>query len=422
MNSPLYLIIRREYLERVRSKSFILSTLLMPLLMLLLMGLPVIIAYFNTPTVRSVVVSDATGVLAPRLTPDSDMLFVVSNDESLDQLRQNDDYDIVVMIGEDAVANPSAQISIYSHESMPLGVESTLTGKLNRAIEDQRLEAYDVGDVRAILDEVHSNASFTTIRIDNDSEESTSSVISYFVSLLADMMLYMFILIYGQQVMTSIVDEKANRVLEIIVSSVSPKTLMLGKISGIGLVAITQILIWGVLLSGMSAFALPFVSASVPAEAVDPEIASALAVVSDPGKIIGLFAAILAFFIGGYLFYSTMYAAIGSACDNIQDASQLATLPTVPIIVACVLSLTVIEDPNSSLAVWVSMIPFTSPMTMMARMPFNIPSWQIYTSLAILYTSFLLMIWLCAKIYRVGIFMYGKKPTFTEILRWSRYK
>ena len=223
------------------------------------------------------------------------------------------------------------------------------------------------------------------------------------------MMLYMFILIYGTMVMNSIIEEKNNRVLEIVVSSVKPSSLMLGKIVGIGLVAITQIFIWGVIIAVCSSWALPML-ATMPEAAQDAEMMGAIGQLSDVGYVSSLMFYMILFFIGGYLFYSAIYAALGSAVDNVQDASQLSTIATMPVIIGIVTSMSAVQNPGSTMAFWVSLIPFTSPMAMMARLPFGVPAWEIILSLTFLYASFMLLIWLCAKIYRVGIFMYGKNP------------
>lgn len=430
MNSPLYLIIRREYLERVKRKSFIWSTILVPLLMIALMAVPVLIQIFSTPTQRQVAVIDSTGVLYRHIEQReadtrSNTVFVDRSDSSVADARADEDNDVIVVIGPDAVSNPASQITVYTRESLPIEVDGYITGRLRRAVEDERLDAYDIGDVRAIIAETECNDSFRTFRIGEEeaSDSSTSSAVSYVVGLVCMMMLYMFILMYGQMVMNSIVDEKSNRVLELIVSSVKPKTLMIGKITGIGLVAITQILIWAAIMLVCSLWGIPVIGHSLSAAATaDPELTSAMEMLANPWNVVGMTAAMLAFFIGGYLFYSTMYAAVASACDNIQDAGQLATIPTIPVIIGIIVSMSAFADPNSTMAIWCSYIPFTSPMVMMARLPFDVPLWQILTSLAVLYASFLLMIWVCAKIYRVGIFMYGKKPTFMEIIKWSRYK
>lgn len=237
-----------------------------------------------------------------------------------------------------------------------------------------------------------------------------------------DMMLYMFIIIYGQMVMTSIIEEKNNRVLEIVVSSVRPFNLMLGKITGVGLVAVTQILIWALLIGTGVSVAVPFLTPENLGQDTPQEVMAAVSQFTDPTFLLSLFVNVLLFFIGGFLFYASIYAAIGSAVSNVQDASQLSSIATLPVIIGIVGSMSIINDPGSTLAFWLSVIPFTSPMTMMARLPYGVAAWEIVVSLVVLYLSSLFIIWLCGKIYRVGIFMYGKKPTVMEMLKWARYK
>jgi ABC-2 type transport system permease protein len=237
--------------------------------------------------------------------------------------------------------------------------------------------------------------------------------------------------------MTSIIEEKNNRVLEIMVSSIKPGQLMLGKILGIGSVALTQVAIWGIILVSISAFLLPAIlPADIMAEVTafntgslnaataqnDIETLQAISILSNVGYIVNIIIYLILFLIGGFLFYAALNAAIGSAVDNVQDASQLQSVVMVPIILGLVMSMSVVSDPNSTLATILSMIPFTSPMTMMTRIPFGIPTWEIITSLVILYASFIGMVWVASKIYRVGIFMYGKKPSIKELIKWINYK
>lgn len=212
---------------------------------------------------------------------------------------------------------------------------------------------------------------------------------------------------------------------------------MMGKIIGIGLVAVTQILIWAALLSTISGLLLPALiptdimsevtaynagTINMATAANDADMLQAISLISNVGYILGIFGFLLLFLIGGFLFYSSIYAAIGSAVDNIQDAGQFQSVVIFPIIIGLILSMTVVNDPNSTLATVMSMIPFTAPMVMMARIPFGIATWEIITSLVIIYISFIAMVWLSAKIYRVGIFMYGKKPTIKDLIRWINYK
>ena len=276
--------------------------------------------------------------------------------------------------------SPTSQYHVLSR-APTLSTDEYVQQQLKDAIEALRLESYNITNLRQILDEINVDLSYPTVRIDKEEDTGTSSMLSYFISLIMDLMLYTFILIYGQMVMSSIIEEKNNRVLEIVVSSVNPSTLMMGKVLGIGLVAITQILILGRAYLGLHNVGLvPLVGTSLSSGAgvgveANAELLAAVSQLSDLGYVASLMSCMLLYFVGGYLFYSAIYAAIGSAVDNIQDASQLSTIPTLPVIIALVASMSVMQNPGSSLAFWLSMIPFTSPMTMMSRIAFDVPIW-----------------------------------------------
>lgn len=421
--SAVKLIIAREYLERVSRKSFIITTIAMPLLMLAAMAAPTLIMLMSSPSERRIAVVDSTGEIAPLLHDTSEITFVSTN-APLDSLRGDEDFEAILSIDAGFINEERPTATFLTRGAGSLATEEIISHQLSNAVEELRIKAYDIDNLREIMNEVQANVRLTTMRIDGENESETSSGLSYILGLIMDMMLYMFILIYGQMVMTSIIEEKNNRVLEIVVSSVNPTSLMLGKIVGIGLVAITQIVIWGVLIAIASGWCMPLLISIIPADASEeiPALSGIMAQLSDAGWLAGLFGWMLLFFIGGYLFYSAIWAAIGSSVDNIQDASQLSSIATIPVIIGIAASMSVVQDPNSAIAVWASIIPFTSPMCMMSRLPFGIPLWEIIVSLVLLYASFLLLIWVAAKIYRVGIFMYGKKPTVADLIRWARYK
>lgn len=420
MNQSLKLIITREYLSRVKRKSFIITTILVPVLMIALSLAPAAVMLLSTPESRNIAVIDQTGEVAQRLNNNDEVTFVPSA-LPLDSLRADETYDAILVIESTAIARPDDAIRLYSRGAPAMQTGAYINGQLENAIEDIRLERYNIFNIKQILADVQVDFDLPTIRIDKEEDTATSVGLSYAIGLVLDMMLYMFILIYGQMVMNSIIEEKNNRVLEIVVSSVKPSWLMLGKITGIGLVAITQILIWAVLIGSCSLWTMPLLG-DLGAASDNAEVTAAISQLSDSGFIAGLFVYLILFFIGGYLFYSAIYAAIGSAVDNVQDASQLSTIATMPVIIGIIASMSILSNPGSTLAFWVSIIPFTSPMAMMSRLPYGVPTWEILLSLVILYISFAFLIWLCAKIYRVGIFMYGKKPTLIEIIRWARYK
>ena len=404
--SQVSIIIGREFNERVRKKSFIITTLLMPLLMIGLMFAPMLIMKYSRGDEKQIAVIDDSGLIAPQLQSGEELVFQTT-DLSTEAARKE---------------------------------LSNITGQLEEIIEAEKLKSYNIENLSQILQEVKTTVGMQTFRNDESQEEESqakSSVIATGVGFVLGMILYMFLLIYGSMVMQSVIEEKNSRVLEVMVSSVRPFDLMLGKILGVASVAVVQVLIWGVLCAVGAAVAVHMMPADVlagvqamqhgvpdAAASIDmnPEMLQVMAAVTDFGYILRIFAYLLLFVFGGYLFYSAMFAAVGSAVDSIQDAQQLQTPITIPIILALLVMITVINDPNSQMAFWFSMIPFTSPVVMMARIPYGIPLWEVILSLAILYASFTAMVWLAAKIYRVGIFMYGKKPTFKELYKWIRYK
>lgn len=439
--SNLNIIIGREFKERVGKKSFIITTILMPIVMIAIMAAPTLIMMFNTPSKSHIVVEDRSGIILPALVLEaqgSEYLEIIPSSEPVDSLMKNEKYDGVLVIGEDIVNNPN-NATLYTHEqSGNIEVEKDVTHVIEKAVADARLKAYNIENIDQIVKDSQVSVFLKTVRVlDDGSEKDTSSGVSMMLGLVMDFILYMFLLMYGQMVMTSIIEEKNNRVLELIVTSVRPVQLMMGKIIGVGLVAVLQIVIWAVLVCSFVGFVMPMlIPADVASQVamanagtfdastatIDPDMIQALSMFSSIGFIAKMFLYMALYLIGGFLFYAAIFAAIGSAVDNVQDASQLTTFATMPIILGIVFSMVVINDPNGQLAFWLSMIPFTSPMVMMMRVPFEIPDWQIWVSLVVLFASFAFMAWVAGKIYRVGIFMYGKKPTIKDLIRWARYK
>lgn len=436
MSSKIGIVIKREYLERVSKKSFIFTTILMPLFMAAIMIAPALITMFSTPELKHIAVIDDSGIIAPTLK-NGDGVEFVSITDSIEVVKANDSIDGILVINRDILTSATGA-TLYTHDASSMIIEHNITSQIEKTIEDKRLKNYNIENLDQIIDEIDADITLTTYRINEEAEDSSSSsTLSYFIGMIMSLLLYMFLLLYGQLVMTSIIEEKNNRVLEIMVSSIKPGQLMMGKILGIGSVALTQVLIWGIIIVSMSAFVLPSI---LPAEIMgevnafnagslnaatannDIEMLQALSIISNVNYVINIFVYLILFLLGGFLFYAAMNAAIGSAVDNVQDASQLQSVVMVPIILGLVMSMSIINDPNSTFATILSMIPFTAPMTMMTRIPFGIPTWEIITSLIILYLSFVGMVWLSAKIYRVGIFMYGKKPTIKELIKWVKYK
>lgn len=437
--SNISIIIGREFNERVRKKSFIITTLLMPVLMLVLMAAPALIMNFSKGELKRIAVIDESGLVALALESNEEIAYEPTSLTTDEARRELTDFFGVLYIGSDILQN-SSNVRLYANSSTSLSIESDITGQIERILEAEKLKNYHIDNLQQILDEVKTTVTLQTFRNDKSQEEdaqSQSSAVATATGYILGFVLYMFLLIYGSMVMQSVIEEKNNRVLEVIVSSVRPFELMMGKILGVAAVAVVQVLIWGVLIVVAGSVVMPQL---MPADAMasvqamqqgmpdaamggmDSDMLQIVAALTDLGYIVKIFVCLLLFIVGGYLLYSAMFAAVGSAVDNVQDASQLQMPVTLPIILALLMMIAVIKDPNSPLAFWFSLIPFTSPVVMMARIPYGIPAWEVALSLVLLYASFVAMVWLAGKIYRVGIFMYGKKPTFKELLKWMKYK
>ncbi|MBE6193629.1 MAG: ABC transporter permease [Rikenellaceae bacterium] len=435
------LIIMREFKERVYKKSFIITTLLMPLLLALVSVAPTLIMIFAKGEAKQISVIDNSGIVADKLESNEEISFITLVNADLQQELKNslekDEFG-VLYIGEDIVTNPS-NIQLYTNSSSSMMIEDNIADQVEEIIEQERLKEYNLENLREILDKVEVNISLSTFR-NGDDEQSTasSSAASSFVGFILGFVLYFFLVIYGSIVMQSIIEEKNSRILEVLVSTVRPFDMMMGKILGVAAVAATQILVWGVLIIAMSAFVIPAlipddIMASVEAlqagadvtamaaNGVDTGMITAMASVLDTGYIAKIVGLLLLFMVGGFLLYAAMYAAVGASVDEAQDAQQLTTPITIPIIFAFIILTMVMNDPNSPLVVWCSMIPFTSPIVMMGRVPSGIPTWEIILSLVLLYATFVFMVWIAGKIYRVGIFMHGKKPSFKDLYRWLKY-
>ncbi|MBQ5752893.1 MAG: ABC transporter permease [Alistipes sp.] len=435
------LIIAREFKERVYKKSFIITTLLMPLLMVLLSVAPTLIMIYAKGDTKQISVIDQSGLVAPQLSSNEEVTFSISESADLQtELKRSLDEDGfgVLFIGNDIVSNPS-NVQLYTNASSSMMIEENIASQIKDIIEAERLKEYNIENLNEILDKVRVNVSLSTFRnSDEEESEASSSAVAGFVGIVLGFVLYFFLVIYGSIVMSSIIEEKSSRILEVLVSTVRPFDMMMGKILGVALVAATQILIWGVLIVAMSAVVMPMLLpddimgsieairagadiTALAADGVDTEMVTAMASLTNTGYIAQMVALLILFMVGGFLLYAAMYAAVGASVDTAQDAQQLTTPITIPIILAFITTTMVMNDPNSPFVFWLSMIPFTSPIVMMARIPSGIPTWEIALSAILLYVTFVVMVWLAGKVYRVGIFMHGKKPTFKDLWLWMKY-
>ena len=427
MNSKILLIIQREFNQRVRKRSFILTTILMPLLLVGVMAIPVLIAvYGSSPSVvRQIVVVDSSGVVAPALV-DSPSLSFTPTPLSCDSARRAAEYGEAfgfLTVGPRVVEDPS-QVALYTRENSTRAIEDEIREQIRRIVYQQRIERADIPGLDSILQQLQVRPVLATYRIDEqaaggDTARQSSSDLLEALSFGMGIIIYMFIFIYGAAIMHGVIEEKNNRIVEVIVSSVRPFQLMMGKIVGMTLVALTQLAIWAILVVG----AFEVMRSSIPADggAMNDGLLAAFSVFN-ASTILSVGGLFLLFFVGGYMLYASMFAAVGSAVENVQDAQQLQMPVTIPLVLAFLVLTMVMRDPTSAVAFWFSIIPFTSPIVMIARLPYGVPLWEMVLSLVLLYATFLLVVSLAARIFRIGIFMYGKKPTLGEILRWIRYK
>lgn len=421
------LVIKREFWTRVRKKSFIIMTLLTPLIFI---AMSVFIGYFATsgPSKKTIVVYDESSYFKNQLEGNSQLIFIFENakEGELKQAVNDKQYDGFLMIPA-FNENEAVQFNLYSKDPLGMETENSIQDQLNNVLISQRMQ--NAGIQTDELQKLQKH----TIRLKTISTEGQDkdSLASYAIGYGSGMLLYFFMLFYGMSVMRSVMEEKTNRIAEIIISSVKPYQLMLGKIFGVALVGLAQFLIWilllgGLVLIGYSSFSFSpdmgsSVSSDLTQQAGNQEILNTIFSTLSSTNWWMIISWFLFYFLGGYFLYAALFAAVGSLVDEDAQESQQFTLPiTAPIIIAFVLMTAAIRDPNSTTAVVGSLIPFTSPIVMMARIPFGVPAWQLITSALLLILGFLGTTFVAAKIYRTGILLYGKKVTFKEIGKWLK--
>ena len=442
--SKIGIIIGREFNERVRKKSFIITTLLTPLLMIALMVAPMLLTQYSGSEQKHIAVVDDSGLIGKQLYSNDEILFEQTElPIELARIQFSDSY-AILHIGSSIMEN-SADIRLYTNSTASITLEMGLASQIENVIQDIKLQNLNIENLPAILASIKTDINLHSYSNGAPTEESAagthtgekanSSIVATVVAYALSFMLYMFILIYGVMVMQSVIEEKNSRVLEVMVSTVRPIEMMLGKILGVASVALLQVAIWVVLLLGVGFFVMPELipsemsmavemlkqGASPENAGVDMGLLQAIATLTDVAYLAKIIVSLLVFMVCGFLLYAALFAAIGSSVDNPQDAQQLQTPVTIPIILSLFVMLSVINDPTSELAFWFSMIPLTSPIVMMARIPYDIPTWEIALSLGILIATFAVVVWFAGKIYRVGILMHGKKPTLKELWKWMQY-
>ena len=413
----IWLIIKREYLVRVRKKSFIIMTILGPILMAALLIVPIYLADENQENRIIALNEDANYNLE-----DSEFIHFTTIPTSEAELLKTDFnespfYALLYIDGEN--------FTLYSNQQISLSVSKSIERQLEQLIEHEKLKLLGI-DLQ-ILEDASTEINITTKIISEDGNTSNSQAeASMGIGFLSGILIYMFIFMYGTMVMRGVIEEKTSRIVEVIISSVKPFQLMMGKILGVALVGLTQFVLWILLTIIISTVAeLAFLDANVMATEMNSSdqsvILAQVAELTGGINLVQIFLAFIFYFLAGYLMYSALFAAVGSAVDAEADTQQFVLPITIPLILSFVLITPIMENPDGTLAFWMSMIPFTSPVIMMVRLPFGVANWELALSIGILIASFIATTWLAGRIYRTGILMYGKKATYKEIWKWLKY-
>ena len=443
-------IISREYMTRVRKKSFLLTTFLVPVLFAAMCILPSVIMLMAKDSDKKVAVVDQSGIVMPYLADTESVDYTDYSTVPVDSMKASFEslgLDALVVISPiDSVAK-TVSVSSYSAKPLTIELEEGVCSKVNDAVEDYRLAQYDISDLRQIMDSIKSDVAMSTYILGESGEEKiTSSEVYMMISMVLSIIIYMFIAMFSGMVMQSVIEEKASRVVEVLVSSVKATELMFGKIIGVACVALTQFFLWIVLtlvlVGGFSAFVGFDSLMGDPAQTeqmmemtaqmggVDmAEMTASMQEQEGMGAVLNtlrdinwaqMIIAFVVYFALGYLLYASFFAAIGSAVENEADTNQLQMPVTVPLLLAFLIAIYAFNAPDSPVVWWGSMIPFTSPIVMLARIPFGVPMWELVLSIVLLVLTFIGCGWASAKIYKIGILMFGKKTTFKDLWKWLK--
>lgn len=446
-------IIKREYVTRVRKKSFIIMTLLAPILMASIFILPTVLMMNQDGEFKKIaVIEDNSDLFKGVIKNTKDAEYVYLTNTNVEEFKtrfEKEGYYGILYISPELINTPNA-VQLISKNQPPIGLLQHIENSLEKEIERQKLLAYKIENLDEIMKNIDTNVSVQTKKIDETGAVTgTSTGIAMALAYILGFLMYMLVFIFGAQVMRGVIEEKTSRVVEVIISSVKPIQLMMGKIIGIALVGLTQFVIWIMLtlaiVTVLKATLLKdkdvtTITQTMPQNmmAGDQQQAAAVAAATSTmspkvaefskmfdnamnqpwGLIIICF---VFYFVTGYLLYASVFAAIGSAVDNETETQQFMLPVTIPIIVALMVAMGTMQNPESSVAFWCSMIPLTSPIVMMARIPFGVPIWQIAVSMVIMLFTFAGFVWMAAKVYRTGILMYGKKTSWKEMWKWLRY-
>ena len=436
--SKIWIIIQREFMTRVKKKSFILLTILMPFIFAALIMVPLMLATIEGDEQKTVMVVDKTGRYVGSLKSTPNYAFVPTTDNKDEFYTEDSEVEAVVQITADLAKNPKA-VTIYSPREVKAELLSYVETCLGEQVRREKLSAYNIPELETIIADIQTDFHVATVKRNAEGDETSSNTyIAMTAGFIFTFLIYMFVMSYGGMVMQSVMEEKTNRIVELMVSSVKPFQLMMGKIIGVALVGFVQLAIWGVMLSIIlmvcgSVFGLSTAPA-VPAVAGADAQMAAMAQQAGGGEAAEIMSALMGlpyaelgimfvlYFVGGYLLYASFFAAVGASINAQEDSSQFI-MPVVLIMVfGLYAAMYSAENTNGPLAFWASIFPLTSPIVMMVRIPFGVPWWEEVLSLGLLFATSMAFVWISARIYRVGILMYGKKPSLREMLKWVRWR
>lgn len=436
--SKIWIIIQREFMTRVKKKSFILLTILMPFIFAALIVVPLMLATIEGDEQKTVMVVDKTGRYVGSLKSTPNYAFVPTADNKDEFYTEDSEVEAVVQITADLAKNPKA-VTIYSPREVKAELLSYVETCLGEQVRREKLSAYNIPELETIIADIQTDFHVATVKRNAEGDETSSNTyIAMTAGFIFTFLIYMFVMSYGGMVMQSVMEEKTNRIVELMVSSVKPFQLMMGKIIGVALVGFVQLAIWGVMLSIIlvvcgSVFGLSTAPA-VPAVAGADAQMAAMAQQAGGGEAAEIMSALMGlpyaelgimfvlYFVGGYLLYASFFAAVGASINAQEDSSQFI-MPVVLIMVfGLYAAMYSVENTNGPLAFWASIFPLTSPIVMMVRIPFGVPWWEEVLSLGLLFATSMAFVWISARIYRVGILMYGKKPSLREMLKWVRWR
>jgi ABC-2 type transport system permease protein len=445
-------IISREYLTRVKKKSFLITTFIVPVLFAAICILPSVIMLMSKEKGKQIGVVDQSGIVMSYFESSELVTYTDYSAEPVDLMKSRMSelgLDALVVVSPLDTVLRTVSVASYSEKPLSVDLKDRVQSRVSDAVEDYRLSLYEIDDLKQIMEDVKADVSINTYVFDDSGEEKmTSFEVPMVISMVLSMIIYMFVMMFSGMVMQSVIEEKASRVVEVLVSSVKATELMFGKIIGVACVALTQFFLWIVLtlvlVGGFSAFVGFDSLMGDPAQTEQmmemtaqmggmdmQEMTAAMSQDEGMATVINtlkdfnwgqMIFAFVIYFVLGYLLYASFFAAIGSAVENEADTNQLQMPLTVPLMLAFFVAIYAFNAPDSSLVWWGSMIPFTSPIVMLARIPYGVPGWELALSIVLLAVTFVACAWLSAKIYKIGILMFGKKSTFKDLWKWLKQK